>query len=149
MLETRAIVVHVEGKLAFVQANQGGSCGQCSGKGCGSGKLSQLFCSEPRRFQVDNSVNARVGDEVIVSVAEGTVLRGIGLVYLLPLLLLFAGATLGTLLAGQPEQSDAYAAGGALTGLAIGFIFAKWASSHQSHRQNLPYIARQCGRGDS
>ncbi|MCR4298460.1 MAG: SoxR reducing system RseC family protein, partial [Gallionella sp.] len=93
MLETRAIVVQVDGQYAFVQANQGNGCGQCSGKGCGTGKLSQLFCSKPRQFQVDNPVNAGVGDEVIVSVAEGAVLRGIGLVYLLPLLLLLTGAT--------------------------------------------------------
>lgn len=149
MLETRAIVVQVDGKHAFVQATQGNGCGQCSGKGCGSGKLSQLFCSKPRQFQVDNSVNARVGDEVIVSVAEGAVLRGIGLVYLLPLLLLLAGATLGSLLAAQAEQRDIYAAIGALSGLATGFIFAKWTSSHQSRHQNLPFIARQCSAGDS
>jgi len=47
MLETRAIVVQVEGKHALVQANQGNGCGQCGGKGCGTGKLSQLFCSKP------------------------------------------------------------------------------------------------------
>lgn len=149
MLETRAIVVQVDGKHAFVQANQGNGCGQCSGKGCGTGKLSQLFCSKPRQFQVDNPVNAGVGDEVIVSVAEGAVLRGIGLVYLLPLLLLFTGATLGGLLTTQAEQSDVYAAIGALTGLVVGFIFAKWSSSHRARRQNLPYIARQCGKGDA
>lgn len=149
MLETRAIVVQVDGSHAFVEANQGGGCGQCSGKGCGSEKLSRLFCSEPRRFQVDNPVNARVGDQVIVSVAEGAILRGIGLVYLLPLLLLFTGAILGGLLATQSGQSDVYAAGGALTGLVVGFIIVKWTSSHRSRPQNLPYIARQCGRHDS
>lgn len=149
MLETRAIVVQVDGKHALVQANQGNGCGQCGGKGCGTGKLSQLFCSKPRQFQVDNPVNAGVGDEVIVSVAEGAVLRGIGLVYLLPLLLLLTGATLGSLLAAQPEQRDIYAAIGALSGLAAGFIFAKWTSSRWPRRQNLPYIARQCGRGDA
>ena len=149
MLETRAIVVQVDGKHAFVQSNQGNGCGQCSGKGCGTGKLSQLFCSKPRQFQVDNPVNARVGDEVIVSIAEGAVLRGIGLVYLLPLLLLLVGATLGSLLAAQAEQRDIYAAAGAFSGLAAGFIFAKWSSSQRSSRQNLPYIARQCGRGDA
>lgn len=148
MLETRAIVVQVEGGQAFVQANQGGGCGQCSGKGCGSEKLSRLFCSEPRRFRVDNPVNARVGDEVIVSVAEGALLRSIGLVYLLPLLLLFTGALLGALLATQSGQGDVYAAGGALTGLVAGFILVKWISSHRSRRQNLPYIARQYNRHD-
>jgi len=142
------VVVQVDGRYALVQANQGNGCGQCNGKGCGTGKLSQLFCSKPRQFRVDNPVNAGIGDEVIVSVAEGAVLRGIGLVYLLPLLLLVTGAMLGSLLAGQPEQRDIYAAAGALSGLVAGFVFAKWVSSHRSRRQNLPCIARQCGRGD-
>lgn len=148
MLETRAVVMQVDGQHAFVQASQANSCGQCSGKGCGAGKLSQLFCSKPRQFQVDNPVNAVVGDEVIVAVAEGAVLRGIGLVYLLPLLLLLAGATLGSLLATQAEQRDMYAALGALSGLVVGFIFAKWTSSRGARHQNHPRIVRRCGKGD-
>lgn len=141
------MVMQLDGPYALVQASQGGSCGQCHGKGCGTGKLSRLFCSKPRWFKVDNPVKAGIGDEVIVSVAEGAVLRGIGLVYLLPLLLLLLGAMLGNLLAGQPEQRDIYAAAGALSGLMAGFGIARWASS--SRRQNLPFITRQCATGDS
>ncbi|MDH4233519.1 MAG: SoxR reducing system RseC family protein [Gallionella sp.] len=148
MLETRAIVVQVDGQYAYVQANQGKGCGQCEGKGCGAGKLSQLFCSKPRQFKVDNSIKASVGDMVVVSAAEGAVLRGIGLVYLLPLALLLAGAALGTSWASQPEHRDGYAGAGALSGLVVGFIVAKWVSSRQACQQYMPHIARQCGRGD-
>ncbi len=142
MLETRAIVVQTDKQVTLVQASQGNGCGQCDGKGCGTGKLSQLFCSKPRQFAVDNRINASVGDEVIVSVAEGAVLRGIGLVYLLPLVLLFVGATWGGSLAVQDGQRDAYAAIGALSGLVIGFVFAKWFSSRRASRHNHPFIAR-------
>ncbi len=143
MLETRAIVVQADKQLTLVQANQGNGCEQCNGKGCGTGKLSQLFCSKPRQFQVDNPINARVGDEVIVSVAEGAVLRGVGLVYLLPLLLLVMGMVLGGSLAAQSAQHDGYAAGGALFGLVVGFVSARWFSSRQARQQYQPYIARQ------
>lgn len=142
-LETRATVVSTDKQLALVQANQANGCSQCNGKGCGSGKLSQMFCSKPRQFQVDNSINASIGDEVVVSVAEGALLRGIGLVYLLPLLLLVMGAMLGTVLAAQAGQRDGYAAAGALSGLVAGFVFAKWFSSRQDRQQNRPYIARK------
>ncbi|MBI3222868.1 MAG: SoxR reducing system RseC family protein [Nitrosomonadales bacterium] len=142
-LETRAIVVKVDKQFALVQANQGNGCEQCNGKGCGTGKLSQMFCSKPRQFQVDNPINAGIGDEVIVSVAEGAVLRGIGLVYLLPLVLLVAGAMLASSWAAQPSQRDGYAAAGALLGLVAGFVFAKWLSSRQARQQNQPYIARK------
>lgn len=143
MLETRAIIVHVEGRFALVQANQANGCEQCNGKGCGSSKLSQLFCNKPRQFQVENAINASVGDQVVISVAEGAVLRGIGLVYLLPLMLLFAGAMLGNIVAAQTEHRDAYAALGAMLGLAAGFVFAKWISSRQIKSRYHPYVARQ------
>jgi sigma-E factor negative regulatory protein RseC len=140
-LETRAIVVETDGQNALVKADQAGGCEQCAGKGCGTGKLSQLFCSKPRRFQVKNPINAGVGDEVIISVAEGAVMRGIGLVYVLPLALLLIGATLGSIWS-QPGPSDSYAAVGALTGLAAGFAIAKWFSLQQGESRFQPYIAR-------
>ena len=143
MLETRAIIVQVEGQYALVQASQANGCEQCKGKGCGSGKLSQLFCSKPRQFQVDNPINAGVGDEVVISVAEGAILRGIGLVYLLPLLLLVIGAMLGSAWVGQSAgQHDGYAAAGALLGLAAGFVAVKWISLRQAGNHLQPYIAR-------
>lgn len=143
MLETRATIVQIEGQYALVKASQGNGCEQCNGKGCGSGKLSQLFCSKPRQFRVDNSIDASVGDEVIVSVADGAVLRGIGLVYLLPLALLVVGVVLGSVFAVQVEQRDGFAAAGAGIGLIGGFALSRWIVSRQSHQQNLPFIARQ------
>lgn len=142
MLETRAIVVRVDGQHALVQADQGNGCEQCNGKGCGTGKLASLFCSKPRQFRVDNPINAGIADEVIVSVAEGAVLRGISLVYLLPLLLLAIGAALGNQWAAQAGQRDAYAAAGALSGLVVGFAFARWISLRRAGRHFQPYIAR-------
>lgn len=138
MLETRAVVVQTNKVFALVQASGTNGCSACEGKGCGSGKLTQLFCSKPREFKVDNRINAAVGDEVIVSVPDGSVLRGIGLVYLLPLALMFAGA----MLLGAWAESDAYRALGALLGLVVGFAFVKWLSTRRAGRQNQPYIAR-------
>jgi sigma-E factor negative regulatory protein RseC len=143
MLETRAIVIQILKDHALVQAEQGNGCEQCNGKGCGTGKLAQLFCSKPRLFQVENPINAGVGDQVIISVAEGAVLRGIGVVYLLPLILLLGGAMLGNLWAAQAGQRDAYAAAGALLGLFVGFVSARWISTGQVRSRFQPYIARQ------
>lgn len=147
MLETRAVIVQIERHFAVVQASQTNGCEQCSGKGCGASKLSMMFCSKPRQFQVDNPINAAVGDEVIISVAEGAILRGIGLVYLLPLLLLVTGAMIASHWAALPGQRDGYAAAGAVLGLAVGFSIAKWISSHQDRNQCCAIIARQTGEG--
>lgn len=137
MLETRAIVVQKDGNLTLVEASGASGCSACEGKGCGSSKMTQLFCNKPRQFKVDNRINAGVGDEVIVSVVEGAVLRGISLVYLLPLVLMFAGASLA---GGWVEERDGYAAVGALSGLVVGFVIAKWLSRRETRQQ--PYIAR-------
>jgi sigma-E factor negative regulatory protein RseC len=143
MLETRAIIMQLEGQYALVKANRVNGCEQCQGKGCGVSKLSQLFCSKPRQFRVDNSINASIGDEVVISVAEGAVLRGIGLVYMLPLLLLVMGAMLGSVGVESLGQRDAYAVTGALLGLAGGFMIAKWIAVRQANSRFQPYIARR------
>jgi sigma-E factor negative regulatory protein RseC len=140
MLETRATVVQLDGRNVLVEADHVSTCEQCSGKGCSSSKLGQLFCGTPRQFQVENSINAKVGDDVLVAVAEGVVLRGIGLAYLLPLLLLLAGAALGSLSAGTSEQQDGYALMGALLGLVIGFVLSKQISLRQSKGYFQPYL---------
>ncbi|MEQ1526292.1 MAG: SoxR reducing system RseC family protein [Gallionella sp.] len=126
MLETRATVIKLEGQHAMVESDNVSSCKQCQGKGCGSSKLGQLFCASPRLFKVENSIQAKVGDEVVVAIGEGIVLRGIALAYLLPLLLLLVGAALGSALAvSRAAGQDGYAVAGALIGLMIGLVAAR------------------------
>ena len=126
MLETRAVVISLHGKEALVEAEQGGGCGNCSSEnGCSSGKLSQLFCREPRRFRVLNEGNATVGAQVQITVAEGVLLRSAMLMYLLPLVLLFVGAALGSWWGGEGLEGDTYAAVGGLSGLFAGFLLVR------------------------
>ncbi|MGC2166266.1 MAG: SoxR reducing system RseC family protein [Gallionella sp.] len=142
MLETRAVVVQVDGQNAMVRASTGNGCGHCDGRGCGASKLSSLFCSQPRQFKVTNRISAVVGDEVIVTVADGAVIRGIGQVYLIPLILLVVGAMLGSNWSQSPVSSDAYSALGALFGLAAGFVIAKWFASSSTGNRYRPSISR-------
>src|SRR5512138_1572482 len=132
MLETRAIVIRLEGEDAVVESTQGGGCGHCdSEKGCGSGKLSQLFSAQPRRFRVRNEAQAQPGMEVQISVAEGVLLRSALLMYVLPLLLLLAGGALGGQLAREAAAADGYAALGGVLGLVLGFLLARWLAARQ------------------
>ncbi len=140
MLETRAVVIQTDNRYAQVVASGGNGCSACDGRGCGSGKLTQLFCSTPRQFKVDNRIHADVGEEVVIAVPDGAVLRGISLVYLLPLVMLFAGATLAGGWTADPAQRDAYAATGALTGLVVGFLLTRWFSGRVRQQ---PFIARR------
>ena len=126
MLETRAVVVQIIGEDAMVEAKQGGGCGHCtSGNGCSGGKLSQLFCSAPRRFKVKNQTRAQVGDEVELRLADGVLLRSSVILYLLPLLLMLSCSILGAHLSSDMVSRDGYAVTGAVLGLAFGFVLAK------------------------
>lgn len=126
MMQTRAVIIRLEGADALVESTQGGGCGSCDNEnGCGSGKLSQLFCSEPRRFRVRNDANAQVGTLVQVTLPEGVLLQSALLMYILPLALLMAGALAGAQWAQDAASADGYAAIGGLTGLVCGFVLAK------------------------
>ncbi len=138
MLETRAIVVQVDGADALVEVLQGGGCGHCSGGACGSSTLSGLFCVRPRRFRARNDVNARVGEEVRISVADGTLLRNALVLYGLPLLLLLAGGASGMYWPG----GDAASAVGASIGLAGGVLLAGFIARRSKTNWTEPIIIR-------
>ena len=143
MLESHAVIVEcTEEGHAVVEPVQGGSCSLCgSGKGCGSSKLSQLFCVRPRRFRVRNTIRAHVGEEVLVTVEDGTLLRSAAILYGLPMLFLFAGAILGSYWISSAANPDAGAAVGAGIGLLAGFLAAKYATTSTLFTDE-PVIAR-------
>jgi len=128
MLEIRAIVVSVQGEQAEISPARGGGCGHCdSANGCGSGKLSELFCSsQTRKFVVLNSAGAKVGDEVEVTLPEGILLRSSWRVYGLPLLLLFCGGLIGSSLAGEAASRDGLALIGSVAGLLSAFVWTRF-----------------------
>jgi sigma-E factor negative regulatory protein RseC len=129
MIETQAIVIHLDGQDALVESIQGEGCGNCKKvNGCGSSNLSQLFSSEPRRFRARNNGNAKVGTLVKISLPDGALLQSALLVYFLPLALLLVGAIAGGQWVVDAMKSDAYSAIGGLTGLILGFVLVKFLS---------------------
>lgn len=145
MLDTRAIVVRLEGKEAVVEAVHGGGCGACAGGSCSSGSMSKMLCVKPRQFRVLNEIGARIGDEVEVSVAEGALLRSALTLYALPMALLFVGAVVGSSWAGASGH-DAGAAAGAAAGLLLGFVLARIITLRQGGRAaSSPVITRCVG----
>ncbi|HET9701507.1 MAG TPA: SoxR reducing system RseC family protein [Burkholderiales bacterium] len=113
------IVRSVSGGRAVVAVATGG-CGGCGRRaGCGIAKLA------PGREETLVSVAAAgltlaPGMEVIVEVPAASLLRAAVAGYLLPALLLLAGAV-----AGHAAAGDAGAAGGALAGLAAGLSVSR------------------------
>ena len=114
----RAIVRELDTDSALVEVEQGG-CGRCHEQGgCGGQSLTQMFCSEPKRYRVVNHIGAGVGDRVVVAIAAGSVRKSANLGYVLPLTATIAGAMLGMQLG-----EDQGAMLGAATGLLLSFIY--------------------------
>ncbi len=98
-IEARVVQVDTDG-TAWVKAIAGAeSCHSCSGSSngeeggsCATGNIGRMFASRDQRYRVINTIGCRTGDHVILGITDGSVLRGSAAVYLLPLLLMFAGA---------------------------------------------------------
>jgi sigma-E factor negative regulatory protein RseC len=116
----RAIVRELDADGALVEVEQGG-CGRCHEKGgCGGQSLTQMFCSEPKKYRVVNEIGAGVGDRVVVAIAAGSVRKSANLGYVLPLTASIAGALLGMQLG-----EDRGAMLGAAAGLLLSFIYVR------------------------
>lgn len=125
MNEMRAVVLSLHGSEAEIAPVGGNGCGHCaSGNGCGSGKLSQLFCSSKQRsFKVSNAIGAQVGDEVSVGLPDGVLLRNSMLMYVLPLTIMLGASLVAA--AVFEDVSDIAALLGAAVGLGAGFLVVR------------------------
>lgn len=117
----RGVVRALNGSTAVVEIEQGG-CGRCHEKGgCGGQQLTQMFCSGPKTYSVDNHLGALVGERVTIAIAEGSVRRTANLAYGVPLTAAIAGAALGA-----PLGGDAGAMLGAGVGLLLSFFYIRF-----------------------
>lgn len=93
MIEETVTVVGSEGKRITIEAMKKSACGGCSQKdGCGVSSVSGLFSSKSFQLDMDNSLDAKIGDTVVVGVEDGAFLRMAFRAYLLPLLVLIGSA---------------------------------------------------------
>lgn len=91
MITETAIVVSIEGEQTWIETQRQSSCGQCkASKGCGTSVLSKVIGNKLSRMKAINTIDAKVGDEVVVGLNEGSLLKGAFMTYLLPLIYLFA-----------------------------------------------------------
>lgn len=115
MSESEGLVTDVKGDFAVIEvAAAASACGKCGDKGaCGKA------ANGPRRYAVRNTVGARPGDRVVLSVPDGAVLKAAALSYLMPVLFSIGGAAAGTAWGGEGLAAVAGAVLGLMTGVAI------------------------------
>jgi len=121
MSRVQGTVSRLEGDMAIVEVVRSSGCGRCHEPGgCGGGTVATAAAC-PRSYTLPNAIGAKPGDKVWLAVAEGSVLRAALWAYGLPGGLMLAGAALATMI----SASDLAAFGGALAGLAIGYLLLR------------------------
>lgn len=125
MIETHAVVTRVEGDQAWVRVSErAGGCGRCDEPGgCRSIGLTQALKgpADPT-FRLANLIGAKVGEPVLLRIAQGAPLRGALVTYGLGVALLLVGAACGQAIA-PAGAADGFALVGAVAGLACTFAF--------------------------
>lgn len=127
MIEERGEVTAVDPPYAQVATKRQSSCGSCSTKGCGTGALSELFAARNQVMRVLNPIDARIGDQVVLGLEEGALLRGSMAVYIVPVVTMIAGGMLGEMAAPSLslQTSEYLSLPAAFAGLAAGFFWVR------------------------
>lgn len=99
MIEETAVVERVENGYIWVSpASSGSACSSCESSGsCSTSMLVSLLQGKnSKTVRVDNTINAKVNDRVVLGIHPQGLLSGSALIYLLPILNLFIFAALGS-----------------------------------------------------
>jgi len=132
MIEEQAVVVAIEGERAHLEIRRNTPCGLCgTTQGCGVSLWGRLFKRSSSGFWASNSLQANVGDAVIIGIQEGALFTGALTAYVVPLLFLCAGALIGSWNASSRSGGDISAIAGAAVGLAVGFAWVKFQTSRR------------------
>ncbi|WP_421621351.1 SoxR reducing system RseC family protein [Alkalilimnicola ehrlichii] len=147
MIEQQATVMARDGDHVWVEAHRQSTCSGCAAQsGCGTGALGRWLPGAVTRLRVADPLGVRPGEQVVIAVAEGAVLRGSVMVYLVPLLGLLGGALAGEQLsAWLSHTGDALALMGGVSGLLLGFALARRVGADRGHRHRMqPVLVRRC-----
>jgi sigma-E factor negative regulatory protein RseC len=121
MTEIAGRVVNVKGDLALVEVGpRQVGCGRCQEAG-GCGALPGGGEGAKRIYHIRNDIAARTGDEVVLVVPEGALLKVSLLAYLVPVLLVIPAAAIGAAI------SETTAVIAALAGLVGGMMLLRLA----------------------
>jgi len=122
MIETDGIVERIEGGDAWVRAAAPApACGSCASRGrCAL--PTEAAGATGRLLRLPNPIQARPGDSVVITAADGSVWRAAWRAYALPLLLGLASAGLASRWTGN----DGWMFAGLLLGLVAGFAWLRW-----------------------
>lgn len=131
MIEQQAKVIRSDDTFVWVEAERKSTCSGCKVKqGCGTGLLANHVGKKFSQIRVEKTHDVLVGAEVKLEIPEETLLQGAVLMYILPLVLMFAFTALMQL-AAFGELAN-IAAG--ISGLFLGFY---WVKLHLDNKKDV------------
>ncbi len=141
MIEEQGRVSEIHGEKAIVEIQRQSVCHSCDmNRGCGTGSLGRLMGFRQRSFVIDNDLNLKPGDPVVLGMTGTAFVKAGLLVYLLPLFGLLLGASLVTIWFAENDLAQVIAGAG---GLLLGFrVSARLAATTMS-RSLQPRIVRR------
>jgi len=141
MIEEQATVLAVNGDQVSIEISRQSGCGHCSAKNtCGTSILDRFFNRNKNQMVLQSDLDISVGDEVIVGIEEGSLVKGSFIVYTLPLIsmLVFPVVASGF------TSSEAVSIFSALTGFIAGLFYVRYFSRQvQNDERYRPVILRQ------
>ncbi|QKE63951.1 SoxR reducing system RseC family protein [Aquipseudomonas campi] len=141
MIEEPGRVIALEDGAVWVETLRKSTCSSCSANaGCGQGLMDKLGVGRNRGLvRALSDLQLQVGDSVVVGVHEDLLLRGAFLVYLWPLLCLFAAAVLAQWLGLSEPLVILFG----LAGLALAWLVVRWRSRRTADDPALqPVVVR-------
>ncbi|MDH1440878.1 SoxR reducing system RseC family protein [Pseudomonas sp. GD03721] len=141
MIEEQGRVVALESGAVWVETLRKSTCSSCSANAaCGQGLMDRLGVGRQRGYvRALTQAQLAVGDTVIIGVREDLLVRSSILVYLLPLLGLFAAALLAEGL--MLPESLVIVAG--LSGLLLSWLLVRWRAARVAENPALqPVVLR-------
>ena len=133
MLEETALVVEADQQSLWVELPSRSACSQCGSGTCTTSVIAKLFRVSKPRFRLENSLNARPGQQVVVGIPDDLVAKASLWAYLLPMVTLLAGAAVANVAgAGEGIQSLM-----ALVGLGVGLLLVRRLTTTGSMQRRL------------
>jgi sigma-E factor negative regulatory protein RseC len=128
-------IISIEDKMATVELERSSACAKCG--------ICHLGETQILHIDVENSINAQVGQRVLIAVGQGSVLKASSILYLIPLLALVGGIGLAYLLEvfiGLPGNVDWWGIGIGLTLFFLAYVIIRL--QEPALRSNPAYAPR-------
>lgn len=145
MVEQQARVITVEGDQLVLEAEVQSSCQACEVKsGCGTSVLSKWVGKKFTRFHAKNTVDASVGDQVVVGLSEAALVQGSLAIYFLPLLGMIFFALVADFLFSPGDSHDLMVALSAFAGFGVALVMCRAYLANDRLKDDLtPVVLRK------